>query len=156
MKRNSNLLLMLFIVLVTVLASCHAKDNTIKADLATRAKEEKDFAGVTFIVEDGIVTLNGECPTEKSKGTVEKTVKDLYGVKNVVNNIRIAPVVIGVDQQLKESVDSVLKQYASVEAITKDSIVYLTGRIESDKRKKLTDAINSLKPLTVVNGLSAK
>jgi osmotically-inducible protein OsmY len=146
----------LLVSVVNCLISCHAKDNTIKADLASRAKEEKDFAGVTFIVENGVVTLNGECPTEKSKSTVEKAVKDLYGVKNVVDNIRIAPVVIGVDQPLKESVDSILQQYASVEAITKDSIVYLNGKIENDKLKKLTDAISSLKPLSVVNGLSLK
>ena len=138
------------------MVSCRQKDVTIKSDLVTKAKEDKDFTGVTFMVENGIVTLNGECPTEKAKSSVEKTVKDLYGVKDVVNNIRIAPVVIGLDLLLKESVDSVTKKYASVEALTKDSIVFLNGRIEKDKVEKLMTALNSLKPKTVVNGLTTK
>ena len=57
------------------------------------------------------MTLNGECATDKSKNTVEKTVKAVYGVKDVVDNIAVAPVVIGTDQQLKQGVDSVLEDY---------------------------------------------
>src|ERR1700709_661922 len=80
---------------VMLLQSCSPQDTTIKADLVTKAKSDKDFAGVRFTVDKGIVTLKGECATEKSKSTVETTVKGVYGVKNVVNDIAIAPVVIG-------------------------------------------------------------
>lgn len=129
-----------------LLQSCTAKDTTIKADLVAKAKSEKDFAGVRFTVDKGIVTLGGECATEKSKSTVETTVRGTYGVKDVVNNISIAPVVIGIDQQLKQGIDSLLRDYPGIEAITKDSMVYLQGKLADDKVQKLKNEVNSLKP----------
>src|SRR4051812_10732989 len=108
MKRNINILLpaAFWIVISGVLASCHSdKDAIIKADLSTKAESEKDFAGVLYTVENGMVTLEGACPSGKSKDAVEKTTKGLYGVKQVVNHIVIAPVVIGTDELLKKRVD---------------------------------------------------
>lgn len=159
-KNNRNLLQLWLIAIVIVnamIVGCtQNKDDSIKADLATKAMSEKDFQGVRFTVENGVVTFSGECPTEKSKGAVEEKAKKLYGVKSVVNNITIAPVVIGTDEVLKQRVDSVLKRYASVEAITKDSVVHLQGKLENDKIQKLTDAINSLQPKSVDNQLAVK
>jgi osmotically-inducible protein OsmY len=151
MKKKFNYVLpMLFVVLTMGVVSCSTnRDAVIKADLSTKAKEEKDFAAVRFRVESEIVTLSGECATEKSRSTVEATAKGLYGVKDVVNNIIIAPVVIGTDHLLKLAVDSVLKQYPNVEAITKDSIVYLQGKIQNDQLAELKNAINSLHPRMV-------
>ncbi|HEX8358176.1 MAG TPA: BON domain-containing protein, partial [Segetibacter sp.] len=94
MKRNTNVLLSGFLVMGMALTACADLDTTIKADLSTKALAEKDFAGVRFTVDNHVVTLSGECPTEKSKSTVEAKAKGLYGVENVVNNITIAPVVI--------------------------------------------------------------
>jgi len=133
----------------TFLHSCTPKDTTIKADLVSQAKEEKNFAGVRFTVNKGMVTLSGECPTEMSKSKVETAVKNTFGVKQIINNLVIAPVVIGTDQQLKQGVDSVLKQYPGVEAITKDSIVYLQGKLPDDMVLKLKNDINTLKPKMV-------
>jgi len=141
---------------VFLLGSCTPADSTIKADLVTKAKSEKDFAGVRMRVDKGTVTLNGECATEKSKSTVETTVKGVYGVKNVVNNIAIAPVVIGTDQLLKQGVDSVLKKYPNVEAVTKDSMVYLEGKVPDDQVLQLKAEINTLKPKMVDARLSSR
>lgn len=138
-----------FLQALVLLAGCSPKDTTIKADLVTKAKSDKDFAGVRLTVDKGIVTLNGECATEKSKSTVETTVKGVYGVKNVVNNITIAPVVIGTDQQLKQGVDSLLRDFPGVEAVTRDSVVYLQGKLADEQVIKLKDAVNSLKPKRV-------
>ena len=158
MKRNIELLQVLLIaVLITIAISCSRnKDAVIKADLATKAKSERDFAGVRFTVEQGIVTLSGECATETSKGSVESTAKGLYGVKSVINNIVIAPVVIGTDHLLKQGVDSVLQKYPGVEAITKDSIVYLQGKVENTKLVEMKNAISSLKPKMIENRLAMK
>lgn len=139
-----------------LLQSCTAKDTTIKADLVAKAKSEKDFAGVRFTVDKGIVTLSGECATEKSKSTVETTVRGTYGVKEVVNNISIAPVVIGTDQQLKQGIDSLLRDYPGIEAITKDSMVYLQGKLADDKVQKLKNDVNSLKPKMVDARLTSR
>jgi len=137
--------------LIFVLLGCSQKktDTAVKADLLTKAKSEKDFAGVRFIVENGVVTISGECPSEKSKSTVESTVKGVYGVKNVINTITIAPVVIGTDHLLKQGVDSVLKKYATVQAIVQDSIITLEGKLDNKEAQQLTTAIQSLKPRAV-------
>ena len=146
-------------LLASTMSGCGSKsgkDRSVKADLLTKAESEKDFTGVRFTVENGIVQLSGQCTTEKARALVEKKVKDLYGVKAVVNNITIGPVVIGTDQLLKQGVDSILKQYAGVEAITKDSMVLLKGKIERNKLGNLLDAVNQLQPRKVENGLLVK
>jgi hyperosmotically inducible periplasmic protein len=147
-----------FVVVIIFITACRQdnRDKKIKADLATKAESEKDFAGVTFTVEQGVVTLNGVCATDQAKSKVASTAEKVYGVKDVKSNITISPVTIGTDQLLKKAVDSVLKEYAAVEAITKDSIVYLQGKIESQKLKKLTDAINTLKPKMLENRLTIR
>lgn len=96
-----------------------------------------------------MVTLSGECATEKSKSTVETIVHGVYGVKKVINDIAVAPVVIGTDQLLKQAVDSVLRDYPGIEAITKDSVVHLEGKLSDDNVAKLKNAINNLKPKAV-------
>ena len=57
---------------------------------------------------------------------------------------------------LKQGVDSILQQYATVAAVTRDRIVYLQGSLTGNKLQPLTDAINSLKPKTVENKLVIK
>jgi hyperosmotically inducible protein len=141
---------------IILLAGCTPKDTTIKADLLATTKEQKDFAGVRFTVDKGVVTLSGECATPMSKDKIEKTAKETFGVKEVKNNIVIAPVVIGTDQQLKQGVDSLLKDYPGMEAITKDSIVYLQGKLSDDQVMKLKDAINTLKPKAVDAKLTSR
>jgi osmotically-inducible protein OsmY len=137
-------------------SNCQNGDADIKGDLATKAEQEKNFAGVRFTVENGIVILTGECPTEKVRGEVESKVKGIYGVKKVINSIQIAPVVIGTDYDLKHSVDSVLKKYAGAQALVKDSIVVLEGTVKSNESEKLTTAISSLKPKRIENNLLVK
>ena len=132
-----------------VLAGCSPKDTTIKADLVTKAKSDKDFAGVRLTVDKGVVTLSGECPTEKARSTVETTVKGVYGVKDVINKVSIAPVVLGTDQQLKQGVDSLLRAFPTIEAITKDSVVYLQGKLPDDQVMELKNKVNQLKPKMV-------
>src|SRR5947209_4589122 len=111
--------LSIFFLLIFALFSCSQqyKDEAIKKDLTSKAKSGKEFTGVRFVVNDGIVSLSGECPTPQDRNKVESTVRGVYAVKGVINNITIAPVVIGTDKQLKQSVDSTLKTYPGVTAI---------------------------------------
>ena len=132
------------------------KDATIKADLTTKATTEKDFSGVRFTVEDGVVTLSGVCATDKARNSVYEKVKGLYAVKDVVNNLSIGPVVIGTDELLKQGVDSVLKKYAGVQAIVRDSVVELEGKATSHESEKLIAAIEKLAPERVENKLMVR
>jgi hypothetical protein len=49
--RFKNALFATILGVLVMLQSCSPKDTTIKADLATKAKSDKDFAGVIFTVE---------------------------------------------------------------------------------------------------------
>ncbi|GAB3172197.1 hypothetical protein GCM10027291_26560 [Telluribacter humicola] len=106
---------------------------------------------MSFIVEEGIVTINGICPSDKARQTVEDAVKGVHGVKDIVSHISIGPVVIGTDHQLKTSVDSVLKKYPAVEAYVMDSIVTLSGKAKDNKKlEELLTAIKGLKPRNII------
>ena len=77
-----------------VFTNCQNKDVDVKGDLSTKAEQDKNFAGVRFTVEKGIVKLTGECSTDKARTEVETKAKSIYGVKEVINSIKIGPVVI--------------------------------------------------------------
>jgi osmotically-inducible protein OsmY len=76
------------VLAVCLFSSCsqQRQDRNIKADIATKAKTDLNFAGVRFTVSDGIVSLTGRCPTQKAKEAVEKTVRDISIVKDIVGN----------------------------------------------------------------------
>ena len=130
------------------LAGCssESRDVSVKKDLAAKVKAEIDFVGVRFVINDGIVTLNGVCATRSAYDAVHNKVKNLYGVKDVVNNIQIADVVIGKDWLLRRGVDSILTEYPQVEGITKDSTVTLKGTVEASKKEELLLKMKGLMP----------
>lgn len=147
-KVKSHWLLLVFAV---ALGSCSqaGKDKDIKGNLAVTAKEEIGFAGVKYVVADGVVHLSGFCPSEQMKMEVADQVEKLTGVKGVVNNIEVAPVVLTADLDLKQSVDSVLMDYARVQADVADSIVFLQGEVKREQAQNLLKAISSLNPKSI-------
>jgi hyperosmotically inducible periplasmic protein len=58
------------------------------------------FNFVTASVENGVVTLNGEMRTEVDRDSALALVNDTAGVKEVVNNVRVAPV-SGFDDEIR-------------------------------------------------------
>ena len=158
MNTKAKWLPFLFIPMLLCLAgACNEDtDTSIKADLTAKAMVERDFQGVYFTVDNASVTLIGECPTQKAKDGVEFKVKHTFRVKGITNNITIAPVTIGTDDLLRHSVDSTMQYYAGATAITKDSVIYLKGKVENSKLQQLTDALNSFKPKGLENNLSIK
>lgn len=140
-------------LLIIAICSCSQqyKDREIKKDLTSKAKSNKELIGVHFVVNDGIVSLSGECATPQDRAKVESTVKGVYAVTGVLDNIAIAPVVIGTDNLLKQSVDSTLKTYPGVRALVKDSIVQLQGYAETKDEQKLSTSIQELGPKQLQN-----
>ena len=102
-NKSKSILPYVFFVFMLINTSCSQQneDKNIKADLSAKAKNELNFAGVNFTVTDGVVTLTGNCGSEKSKNTVEETVKSVNTVKGINNKIVIAPVNINADLRLK-------------------------------------------------------
>ena len=125
------------------------KDIGIRQMISAQAKQEIAFAAVDYTVVNGVVTLRGSCATEQEKEKVESKVKGTSGVKDVQNNIIVAPVVLNGDHLLKRSVDSVLTNYPSVSGSVKDGIVYLQGQVNKSSAEKLRTTLTTLKLRTV-------
>lgn len=87
---------LIWITALCFFAACsqEQKDKDIEKMIASQAKQTLSFAGVTFTVSNGTVTLQGACPTEEQRTEVEKKVRQTAGVKGVVNEITIAPVTL--------------------------------------------------------------
>ena len=129
------------------------KDKGIKQIIGSTAKEEIAFAGVSYSVKGGNVTISGICATEKEKTKVESEVKQTAGVKSVSNLITIAPVVLNGGHLLKKAVDSILMDYPAVQASVQDSVVYLQGQLKNGEVEKIMTALQALHPKVITNQL---
>lgn len=139
----------IIIFLVAVLIGCKPKDSDIKQAIAVNAKEQLAFAGINYTINQQTVTLSGNCPGEELKNKMIKQVKSSPGVKEVIDHIIIAPVVLDNDFVLKQKVDSVLAKYANVQSQVKGGVAILTGTIKQNELDKLMKAMNGLP----VNGI---
>lgn len=142
-------------MLIAVCTSCskEQKDKEIKADLAAKAKDQLSFAAVNYTVDGGVVTLTGKCSSEKSKGEVEETVKGINIINGIINKIVVAPVVLNKDLPMKQSVDSVLKDYPSLQANVSGDTIMLDGKAKKQELSKLMPALNKLHPTKIDNRL---
>jgi osmotically-inducible protein OsmY len=142
-------------VMLSTTLGCNqqSKDKEIKADIAVKTKSDLNFVGVNYTVEQGTVTLTGKCPSDKSKAEAEQTIKGINIIKGINNQIIIAPVTITADLPLKQAVDSVLKDYPTIQADVLQNVVTLTGKAKKQDASQLLPALNSLHPASISNQL---
>ena len=106
---------------------------------------------------DGTVTLTGSCANEDCRTNAEKTVKDIDGVKKVVNNIQIAQVQVTDDAPLRSSTEKVTANYSGVQADVSGGVITLRGTIDDrDKLQQLMMDLNALRPQRIDNQLVIK
>jgi hyperosmotically inducible protein len=161
-----SLFLCVAFALSTTLSSCGVKDSTIQEKITEAAKTTPELAAVTATVKDGVVTLSGELKDDAAKMASETAVKAIKGVKNVVDNITIAPppapvvtvapVVIAADDALTKGVADATKDFPTVKAAVQDGVVTLTGDLKRSSLPKLMQSLMSLKPKKVNNQLTLK
>lgn len=162
-SRVGNILVALFFLSsIFSFAGCKDKhsDADIKAAIDTKAKENPEMSGLTASVSDGVVTLDGQCKDANCKKSCEEKVKDVKGVKSVVNNITLATaapsVQISGDDALKSGLSNVLKSYSTVQSDVNDGVITLRGEIKRDELQNLLIAVNELKPKKIDNQLAIK
>jgi len=155
----------LFSALVFCLFIIGCKGKTNDADLQSavsdKLKENTSVANVTATVNEGVVTLTGECADDNCKSSAEAAAKSVSGVKEVVNNITVAsdmqaPVTISPDNTLRDSVNETLKSYIGVTATVNDGVVTLNGTIKKDDLQPLMMKLNSFRPQKIENKLVVK
>jgi hyperosmotically inducible periplasmic protein len=165
MKKHFNPLLMLLIIAMPYMltVSCKEKDSNIQSAVEATLKNNPDMSGVSAFVKDGVVTLTGECNDEMSKSAAESSIKNIKGVKQVINNCTVAaaqpapaPVVIAEDDPLTKGVKDATKDYPGVNATVQDGVITLTGDIKKADLQKLMMTLHTLKPKKIDNKLTVK
>jgi|GEM_PF-7053928 len=126
-------------------------DRNIKAEITARAKDTRIFAGIRYYVLDGEVMLSGQSTSSADRRKVEATIKRMAGVKNVKNEITVAPVLMDTDYELKIKADSVLAQYPSVYALVADSTILLRGIITPGEKAEMRQVIEQLQARLVID-----
>jgi len=136
------------------------KDSKIESDFKDKAKANPQLMAINASVNDGVLTLTGQCPDETCRSSAETAARDVKGVKSVVNNISVtpatAPVVVADDATLKNSVGDVVKKYKDVTADVQNGEVTLRGSIKRDDLQQLMMDVNALQPKKVNNQLTVK
>ncbi|HKG08453.1 MAG TPA: BON domain-containing protein [Pedobacter sp.] len=144
----------LVIYLATTGCNQQMRDQEIKADITTKAKEDINFAGVQFTVQNGIVTLLGSAPTLKSREMLKQKVSSIHVIDSIDDRLQIAPVSIGANFTLKQQIDSVLVSYPMVIAAVSDNSAALIGSVSRKKRSKLLEQVGKLVGHTTTNRLA--
>lgn len=142
---------------------CGQKDSDIKASVEEKLKTNTDMTGpMTVAVNDGVVTLTGECKDASCKTKCEDLAKSVKGVKSVVNNCTVAsvpmpvPNEVSTDDALTKGVMDATKDHPTVKASVNNGVVTLTGEIKRDQLQKLMMTLNTLKPKKIDNQLTIK
>jgi len=153
-------LLSLFILLsLAVLPACKGekKDGDIQTAFNSKAQSDPNLAGVAATVVNGTVTLTGNCADENCRKAAEKTVKEIDGVKNIVNNIQVGRVQVADDSTIRSAAEGVVSKYDGVQAAVSDGVITLRGTIDDrEKLQQLMMELNAVHPQRIENQLVLK
>jgi len=156
-KRWLGGLLPLFLAVSVLFVSCGPKDADIQKSIDTAVKADADLSGLSVSVKDGVATISGETKDDAAKTKAETLVKGIKGVKNVINNVSVAPpppppapVEVAQDDPLTKAVADATKDFPTVKASVKDGIITLSGELSKTNLKKLMIALNKLKPKQII------
>jgi hyperosmotically inducible protein len=151
---------LLLLLIPIVFFSCGQSDEKIQ--LKVNHKLATSTGRINATVNDGVVTLTGECPDEPCKMASEAAVREIKGVKEVVNNVTIfvpppaPPVAINPDDTLTTTVNNIVANYKTVNATVKDGVVTLTGTLPRAELQNLMQQLNAAKPKRIENKLEIK
>lgn len=114
----------------------------------------KRFSKIQAETSEGVVTLNGECEGQNCADSAATIVRNIEGVKEVVNNIKeTAP---DTDFTLRTSVQTIISKYTGVQADVAAGVVVLRGEIERSQLQPLMNELGALNPKKIDNQLAVK
>ena len=158
---------LLAIVAIAVFAisftSCKSKvkDEDVKAAVQTVLTANPDYNMLAVDVKDGVATITGEVKDETTRAGINTSLKEVKGVKEVVNSATVTPPppppVINPDDTLTTAVKDALKDHANVTATVADGVVTLTGTVKNqDEKRTVQQKISALKPKSIANNVTIK
>ena len=129
------------------------KDADIKTAAETVLKADPMSAGTRVEVKDGIATISGECMDDACKKHCAQLVADIKGVKSVVNNCTVMPMMEKAttltDDELNKHLYDLIKDLSSASSIkigAMDGIVAIAGPMPKKEWETLKVEIDKLKP----------
>ena len=158
MKMQRVLTSLVFFSFSLAFISCGPKDDDVQSAVQAVVSGSA-CVGVSSKVEDGTVTLSGDCKDQQGITALQTQLKEVYGVKKIVNNVKVADPEITVadpgtltianSDTLTAGVRKIVKDYPSVQATVSDSIVSLAGEVKKAESEKLINQLKALKPKSV-------
>lgn len=130
-------ILLWMLPIITIACNPPNIDKEIKSDITLKAKDDINFAGVYYTVENRNVTLWGNCPTEKSRNLVKQKLSTIHVIKGVNDRILIAPVTVGSNFTMKRQVDSVLAEYPGLSTVISGTALKVVGKVDKKYLQKL-------------------
>ena len=148
-------LFMMVLALSTLLYACTADDSKIQE--AAKANATAIDPGVTVAVDKGVVTLTGQVKDQETQDALANSVKDVKGVKSVVNNTTVASSAVDVnsDDLIRAAIEENFLEAGvrGVDFTVAGGVVTLTGEIRRGDLQKAMQAANEAKPKQVINQL---
>lgn len=155
--------------LLTTIAftSCKPKDSEIKTNVEAALKTDMKMANTMVDVNDGKVTLSGECTDEACKAKCESTAAGVKGVKPpVINNLTVAAPIITtpapastttvLDEGTQQKVKDGLKDIKGVTVVFTADKAVITGEVTAANRMKIMQMLAAAKVQSDVSGLINK
>lgn len=124
-------------LLLLILSGCQASDQEIKADIASKAQQDLNFAGLDYTVNNGAVNFSGRCPSQKAFDDVRQAVKNIHIIKSVNYKVVIAPVVLDTLTPVKLQADSLIAQYPKIKAQVSVEGIVLKGTASVNEKLSL-------------------
>jgi hyperosmotically inducible protein len=148
-------LIVAMLAVSTLLLACKTNDSKIQK--AAQAQTTAIDPGVTLTVNEGVVILTGQVKDETTKDALASAVKNVKGVKSVVNNTTVASpdVQVNPDDQIRAAIEENFLEAGvrGVNFTVASGVVTLTGDISRSDLTKVMQAANEAKPKKINNQL---
>src|ERR1700680_4942802 len=173
MKTARLLVTLLTLLIVGTLLGCSG--TTRSPDVSDSIRKSLDQAGLKDVSESqdrekGVVTLGGHVPSDADKSQAESIAKSIAGGQVVSNQVGVIPpaaaseakkVNSDLDKGIEKNLDAALIQRRlnkGVKYDVKNSVVTLTGEVNSQSRRAQVEKVASTVPNVqqVVNELQGK
>lgn len=146
--------------MLTFATSC--KKSLKDEDIQKSAQEALTKAGMTttVAVKDGVATISGACKDDKCKADCEAAVKDIKGVKSVVNSCTVTPppasLTTALDAATMQKVKDGLKDMKGITVTFEGDKAVLAGAITDADRMKVMQMLTAAKVKSDVSKLTKK
>ncbi|HVG41662.1 MAG TPA: BON domain-containing protein [Chitinophagaceae bacterium] len=137
------------------------KDSDIQTSFNEKARADASLANVSATVNEGVITLSGQCPDATCKTNAETSAKGVKGVKSVVNNITVMapppPPTVDSDENIRSTARTIAQKYPGITADVQNGRVVLRGTVKSrDELQRVMMAFNEANIRGVDNQITVK